>query len=485
MSHNNYTVNKISDVEYRIDSNTKQGMNVPCTIYADESLLKKMQTDRTIYQAINVTHLPGLYKHVIVLPDGHEGYGFPIGGVAASDAETGVVSPGGVGYDINCGVRLIRTSLHAQDVKSRLKDLLKLLYVSVPSGLGSKSKLRLNTGELNKVLSEGVNWAIANGYGQTKDAEFCEENGSMKNADPSQVSNIAKKRGSPQLGSLGSGNHFIEIQYVDKIFDKEAASIYGISEEKQIMVLVHTGSRGLGHQICSDYLKLIESSAHKYNIPLPDRELACAPITSKDAENYIGAMGAALNYAWSNRQMITHWVRKSFERIFQMSEDDLEMQLVYDVAHNIAKFEEHLIDGQRKKVIVHRKGATRAFPPGSSEIPDAYSSVGQPVLIPGSMGTSSWVLRGTLESMKSSFGSTAHGAGRIMSRGAAIRAFPPQAVKQRLEDKGISIEAASWKGISEEAPEAYKDVEAVVNVSHKAGIATKVARLIPLGVVKG
>jgi tRNA-splicing ligase RtcB len=485
MSQSRFPIKRISAVEHRIEAGFKPDMKVPVTIYASDELLAKMLTDRTIDQAVNVAHLPYLYKHVIVLPDGHEGYGFPIGGVAASDAENGVVSPGGVGYDINCGVRLIRTNLAEDQVRSHLKELLQTLYKMVPSGLGSQAIIKLSPSELDYVLTDGVKWAISKGYGWEQDKEMCEEQWVMKGADPSAVSNTAKSRGAPQLGSLGSGNHFLEVQKVDKIFDREAASRYGITDEKQIVVLVHTGSRGLGHQVCSDYLRIIEATSKKYGINLPDRELACAPIYSKEAENYMKAMAASLNFAWSNRQMITHWVREAFRKVFKMKEEDLGMKLVYDVAHNIAKFEYHNIDGSIKKVIVHRKGATRAFPPGSEAIPQQYRDVGQPVLIPGSMGTSSWVLKGTEKAMALSFGSTAHGAGRMLSRAAAVRAYTADRIKRELESKGVFIEAASWRGVAEEAPAAYKNVDEVAEVSHEVGIATKVARLVPLGVVKG
>ncbi|MEM3437927.1 MAG: RtcB family protein [Nitrososphaerales archaeon] len=480
-----YPISKISDVEYKIEMSAREGMKVPVTIYADENLLSKMLTDRTIDQAVNVSFLPGVYKHVIVLPDGHEGYGFPIGGVAATDFDSGVISPGGVGYDINCGVRLIRTNLTEKEVRPKLKELLRELFKAIPSGLGSTGQIKLSIGQLDQVLSDGVRWAIQNGYGWEEDAEFCEENGTMKGADPSKVSSTAKSRGAPQLGSLGSGNHFLEVELVDKIFDKDAANKFGITQIGQVAVLIHTGSRGLGHQVCSDYLRVMEVAIRKYNIYLPDRELACAPNNSKEAEDYKKAMAAALNYAWSNRQMITHWARKAFEKVFKASEEDLGMKLVYDVAHNIAKVEEHFVNGEKKKVIVHRKGATRAFPPGSMAIPSAYRDIGQPVLIPGSMGTASWLLVGTPKAMNLSFGSTAHGAGRMMSRAASVKAHPASEIKKKLESIGIFIEAASWKGIAEEAPEAYKDVDAVAEVSHKVGIATKVARLIPIGVVKG
>ncbi len=478
-------VKRISDVEYRIDPIESKGMRVPVTIYANEELLSKMLSDRTIQQAMNVATLPGVQKHVVVLPDGHEGYGFPVGGVAAMSVEDGVISPGGVGYDINCGVRLIRTDLDEKDVRPRLKELVNELFRAVPSGVGSEGVVKLSNAELDEVLTEGVYWAIRNGYGWSEDAEVCEENGRMRGADPSKVSNMARKRGSPQLGTLGSGNHFLEVQKVDKIYDESAAKAMGIEHEGQVTVLIHCGSRGLGHQICSDYLRVSESALKRYGITLPDRELACVPNSSQEGEAYRKAMYAALNFAWSNRQMITHWTRKAFERVFNMSESDLEMRLVYDVAHNIAKVEEHKIDGSLKQVVVHRKGATRAFPADRPELPEKYRALGQPVLIPGSMGTASWILLGNPRSMELTFGSTAHGAGRTMSRAAAKRSYTAQEVQRRLEGRGIYIKALTREGVVEETPEAYKDVDAVADVSHRVGIATKVARLIPLGVIKG
>ena len=484
-----FGMHKISDVEYQIDASAKPGMRVPVTIYANETLLAKMETDRTIDQAINVAHLPGIKKHAIVLPDGHEGYGFPIGGVAATDFETGVISPGGVGYDINCGVRLIRTNLKESDARPKLRELARELYRSVPSGLGNVGALNLSNQQLDGVLSDGVRWALNNGYGVSSDLEYCEENGTMKHSDPSKVSGEAKKRGAKSLGTLGSGNHFLEVELVNKIFDRGAAKAFGIPDEGEVCVLMHTGSRGLGHQVCSDYLKIIDVAAPAFKIDLPDRELACAPAGSREAENYRLAMGSALNYAWTNRQLITHRVRSAFQRVFRMSESDLDMRLVYDVAHNICKVEEHSIDAdnpnKKSKVFVHRKGATRAFPKGSDAIPPEYRSIGQPVLIPGSMGTASWVLLGQEKSMEKSFGSTAHGAGRMMSRGAAIRTYPYETVKRDLETRGIVLESASKKGVTEEAPGAYKDVDAVADVSDKVGIGTKVVRLTPIAVVKG
>ena len=475
---------KIGENQYQIDADPNLGMNVPVKIYADEPLLQKMLSDRTIMQARNVASIPGIVSHSVVLPDGHEGYGFPVGGVAAMDAEEGMISPGGVGYDINCGVRLLRSNLTEQTVRSKLKDLVNDLFSSIPSGVGSKGAVRLTNSELDEVLVNGVNWAIDHGYGSSNDSDVCEENGKIANADPNKVSDKARKRGAPQLGSLGSGNHFLEIQKVAEIHDEEAANRMGI-KEGTITVLIHCGSRGFGHQVCSDYLRVAEQAMEKYNIHLPDRELACVPNNSEEGDSYRKAMFAALNFAWSNRQMITHWTRKSFERIFNQTESDLDMKLVYDVAHNIAKVEKHKVGGEERKLVVHRKGATRAFPSNRSEIPSKYRDLGQPVLVPGSMGTSSWILLGKPNSMDLSFGSTAHGAGRTMSRSKARRNFTEDYVKKSLNDKGIFIKALTRDGVVEETPEAYKDVDSVVNVSHNLGIASKVAKLVPIGVIKG
>ena len=478
-------IKKVGDVEYKIDSMPNGKMNVPVTIYADDSLLNKMVTDRTLGQAMNVATLPGVQKHVVVLPDGHEGYGFPVGGVAATDLNEGVISPGGVGYDINCGVRLIRTNLNEDDIRQKLKELVNELFDAIPSGVGSQGAFKLSSSDLDNVLTEGVNWAIKNNYGFKEDADTCEENGRIPDADPNKISAMARKRGAPQLGSLGSGNHFLEVQKVDKIFDKEAAERYGIEREGQATVMIHCGSRGYGHQVCTDYLRVSEIALRKYNIQLPDRELACVPNNSQEGESYRKAMNTALNFAWSNRQMITHWTRKTFEEVFNMSESDLDMRLVYDVAHNIAKVENHKVDGSSKDVVVHRKGATRAFPAGRKEVPSKYRDFGQPVIIPGSMGTASWILRGGHNSLDLTFGSTAHGAGRTMSRSAARRSYTPQGVQTKLQSSGIYVKAMTKQGVVEETPEAYKDVDSVVEVSHKIGIATKVARLVPLGVIKG
>lgn len=480
----NITPKKIGENQYQIDADSDLGMKVPVRIYADDQLLQKMLSDRTIFQARNVSSIPGILGQSVVLPDGHEGYGFPVGGVAAMDAKEGMISPGGVGYDINCGVRLLRSSLDEQTVRSKLKDLIADLFSSIPSGVGSKGAVKLKHSELDEVLVKGVNWAIDHGYGTLDDSDVCEENGQIQNADPGKVSDKARKRGAPQLGSLGSGNHFLEVQKVAEIHDEETASRMGI-KKGTVTVLIHCGSRGFGHQVCSDYLRVSEQSMEKYGINLPDRELACVPNTSEEGESYRKAMFAALNFAWSNRQMITHWTRNSFERVFNQTESDLDMKLVYDVAHNIAKVERHKVDGKDRDVVVHRKGATRAFPSNRAEIPSKYRDLGQPVLIPGSMGTASWILLGQPNSMDLSFGSTAHGAGRTMSRSKARRNYTENDVKKSLNDKGILIQALTRDGVVEETPQAYKDVDAVVNVSHNLGIATKVAKLVPIGVIKG
>lgn len=475
---------KIGNMTYKIEKDESLGMKVPVVIYANDQLLEKMMSDRTIKQAVNVSTIPGIVQNVVVLPDGHEGYGFPVGGVAAMDAEEGMISPGGVGYDINCGVRLLRTNLSEQQVRPKLKELVVDLFNSIPSGVGSKGAIKLSNTQLDEVLVQGVPWAVSNGYGRKEDADVCEENGHMENADPHKISEKARKRGAPQLGSLGSGNHFLEVQKVAEVHDEEAAKRLGI-KQGQVTILTHCGSRGFGHQVCSDYLRISEQALKKYHITLPDRELACVPNSSEEGESYRKAMFAALNFAWSNRQMITHWTRKSFERVFKQSESDLGMDLVYDVSHNIAKVEKHTIDGKEKSVVVHRKGATRAFPASRDEVPKKYRDIGQPVFIPGSMGTASWILLGKQNSMDLTFGSTAHGAGRTMSRTKARKNYTESQVKKYLSDKGIVVKALTRDGVVEETPQAYKDVDSIVNVSHELGIATKVAKLVPIGVIKG
>ena len=481
----NHEVVKEGDFRYVVKKDESKGMMVPVTIYADDSLISKMALDRTIDQAANVATLKGVVKHVVVLPDGHEGYGFPVGGVAGMDLEEGVISPGGVGYDINCGVRLIRTNLREKEVRPKLKDLVNELFNAIPSGVGSSSPRKVTGSELDDVLVQGVKWTVQNGYGWDSDIDVCEENGCMKGADPTSVSEHAKKRGGLQLGTLGSGNHFLEVQKVDKIFDERAARAMGI-EQDQVTVLIHCGSRGFGHQVCSDYLKISEKKIRDSGIRIVDRELACVPNNSKEGESYRKAMYSALNFAWSNRQMITHWTRDTFEKVMRMTEADLDMKLVYDVSHNIAKVERHAVDGEgTKDLVIHRKGATRAFPAGDSHIPDKYRDIGQPIFIPGSMGTASWILLGNSKSLELSFGSTAHGAGRTMSRSAARRNYTSDGVRKNLESRGVYIKALSREGMVEETPEAYKDVDSVVEVSHCLGIATKVARLVPIGVIKG
>ena len=484
-SQGKFPLEKIGNCMWRIPQYTS-GMRVPGMVFANESLLEKMQTDRTLWQCTNVAHLPGIYKYAVTLPDGHEGYGFPIGGVAATDYEDGVISPGGVGYDINCGVRLLSTSLSEKDVRPKLPQLANAIFANVPSGLGSRRKdFTLSNGDLNRLAVEGVQWLIDRGLGWAEDADHCEEGGCMKNADPSKVSPTAKKRGLTQIGTLGSGNHFLEIQKVDEICDSRRAKSFGIENEGQVTVMIHCGSRGYGHQVCSDYLRVMERAVHKYGIDLPDRELACAPGSSNEAGDYIQAMACAVNYAFSNRQAIMHWVRQSFQQVYREDPEKFGLELVYDVAHNIAKVETHEVDGGRKKVWVHRKGATRAFPAGHIAVPADYRSEGQPVLIPGSMGTSSWVLAGTEKAMGLSFGSTAHGAGRMMSRSAAKRKYWGGDIKNALEKRGIVVRAASASVLAEEADPAYKDVDVVAEVSDQVGIATKVARLVPIAVVKG
>ncbi len=476
---------KVNDYSWRIPK-YKTAMRVPGMVFANQELLEKMKTDRTLWQCVNVTQLPGIYKHAITLPDGHEGYGFPIGGVAATDYDEGVISPGGVGYDINCGVRLLTTNFSEKELRPKLAPLAETIFHNVPSGLGSRRKdLKISAGDLDRLEVEGVNWLIDQGLGWPEDAQHCEEHGCMPNANPDLVSNTAKSRGLTQIGTLGSGNHFLEIQKIDKIYNQKAAKTFGLEHEGQVTVMIHCGSRGFGHQVCSDYLRVMEHASQKYKIALPDRELACAPGNSKEAKDYFQAMTCAVNYAFSNRQAIMHWVRQSFQQVLHEDPEKFGLKLLYDVAHNIAKIENHTVDGTQKKVWVHRKGATRAFPPGHPDVPADYRSEGQPVLIPGSMGTSSWVLVGSQKAMDLTFGSTAHGAGRMMSRSAAKRQYWGGDIKASLEKRGIVVRAASASVLAEEADPAYKNVDVVVDVSDKVGIATKVARLVPLAVIKG
>lgn len=617
------TLKKIDDYRYEIPSDYKGAkgnlkMRTPGLIYASEKLIESIRKDNAPEQVANVATLPGIVGKSMAMPDIHWGYGFPIGGVACMDAEEGVISPGGVGYDINCisgeskilmgdgglgeiknvdmgekvyvfnkekgvieksdvslilekqdkifevttktgyllrltldhpiftpygmkklkylnvgefigtyhegfkfdlikkikpkgtgnvfdmgvsskhhnfiannfvvsncGVRLVKTNLTVKDVSPKIKEIVDSMFNNVPSGVGSRGKIKLDMNQLDEVLENGAGWAVNNGYGWSEDLDYLEENGCMKNAGSSKVSNFAKQRGMPQLGSLGGGNHFLEIDRVDEIYDEKTAKVFGIEHKDQIMVLIHTGSRGCGHQICTDSLKEMERAVKKYSINLPDGQLACAPVNSPEAENYFKSMACGANYAWANRQMIVHWVRESFEKVFNRKPEDLGMHIVYDVCHNIAKLEEHIVDGKRRKLYVHRKGATRAFPKEHPDIPKKYKAVGQPVLIPGDMGTASYVLVGTETGMKETFGSTCHGAGRVMSRHEALRRWRTEDIKREMDKKHIYVHSASKNVLVEEAPDAYKNVDDVVNITDGAGISLKVAKLKPLGVVKG
>jgi len=476
-------VRKLSENEWEIPVGHIPNMRVPGRLFVSQSLLEGIDPG-TIDQIANVATLPGIQKYSMAMPDAHLGYGFAIGGVAAFDVEEGIISPGGVGFDINCGVRLIRTNLQKEEVVPNIKKLTDELFSNIPAGVGSKSRIRASDQELDSAFLEGANWAVEAGYGVEADVKHCEANGSMEGADPSQVSTKARKRGKPQLGTLGSGNHFLEVQYVDKIYDQEIASTFGL-QEGQVTVMIHCGSRGAGHQICTDHLKELSQAVKNYKIEIPDKQLACAPAQSREAQNYFKAMLCAANYAWANRQIITHWTRESFEKVFGRDADDLGMDLLYDVAHNVAKLEKHIVDGKKKEVYVHRKGATRAFPPGHPEVPAVYRDVGQPVLIPGSMGTPSYILCGSEEAMNVSFGSACHGAGRVMSRAHAKKEFRGQSIKENLEARGITVRATHPSVIAEEAPDVYKSSSEVVNVVHELGIARKVARVLPLGVTKG
>lgn len=460
-------------------------MKVPAHVYANDFLIESIKNDKTLDQITNVACLKGVVKHVIALPDAHQGYGFCIGGVAATKYEDGAISPGGIGYDINCGVRLLRTNLKSQEIKADLLNLVNAMFKNVPSGLGSKGKLKVNYNDLDKVLENGVNWAIENEFGWEEDRKFCEENGRLSGANAIKVSRKAKERGIKQIGSLGSGNHFLEIQEVNEIYDKSIAKTLGIEEIGQVTVMIHTGSRAMGHQICTDYLRIIERAMHKYGTIIPDRELASINADTPEAEDYLSAMACAANFAWCNRQLITHWVREAFKEVLNKYPIQFDLNLIYDLAHNILKREEYEVDGKKMKLNIHRKGATRSFPPNHPQIPQKYKSVGQPVLIPGTMGTASYLCVGTPESMKLSFGSTAHGAGRQLSRSAAKRRYWGGKIKEQLHARGIIVKSASMQVLAEEASPAYKDIDQVVQVSHDLKIVKKIVRLVPLGIVKG
>lgn len=462
---------KISEFEWLLPKGARDRMNVDAKIIADKRLIDAME-DAAVEQLTNVACLPGVVEPVIGLPDMHWGYGLPMGAVGAFDAEDGIISAGLCGFDINCGINLIRTNLTAAEVKAKVRELVPQLFDAVPVGVGSKSRLRLSPAELDEVLKRGVDWAVEKGYVTSEDQKATEENGRMDGADPLKVSDLAKKRGGPQLGTLGAGNHFLEIQEVTHVLDKKTAETWGISGPGQVMIMIHCGSRGLGHQVATDYLKIQEQAVKKYGIWLPDSQLACAPVKSKEGQDFFAAMKAAVNYSFANRAVMTKWIREVFEKVFGKGWEEMDMKTVYAIAHNIVKLEEHVVRGEKRKLYVHRKGATRSFPD-------------LPVIIAGSMGTSSYLLRGTEKAMEKTFGSSAHGAGRSMSRNAAIKRFWGGKVKEELLKKGIVSHAPHPKSLAEEAPEAYKDVEIVVDSVHGAGISTKVARMAPLGVIKG
>jgi tRNA-splicing ligase RtcB (3'-phosphate/5'-hydroxy nucleic acid ligase) len=477
-------LNKRNEFEWEIPQSFRHDMRVPVRIFATRKLLDSVMQDRSLEQAINAATLPGLVGQVLVMPDMHQGYGFPIGGVAATRYPEGVISPGGIGYDINCGVRLLASNIEHESTQPFYDDLVSALNHFCPSGVGKKGKINLSEQEINRVCKEGSRWALKTGYATQADIRRTEESGQLEGADPSKVSARAKERGRPQLGTLGAGNHFIEVDVVDQLYDHKAAQVMGL-EEGNLVVQIHTGSRGFGHQICSDYVREFQSAIKQYGIQLPDRELVCAPLDSPEGQDYLAAMRSAANYAFANRQVLAHLARQAFESVLAGKVSNWQLFQVYDIAHNMGKIETHSIDGHPTKVCVHRKGATRAFGPGSPGLPEEYQKIGQPVLVPGSMGTASWVLVGTATSMERSFGSSCHGAGRVMSRKQAKKTVKGQQLHKDLEKQGIHIRAGSMAGLAEEAPQAYKDVDEVVEIVSGAGIARKVARLIPVAVVKG
>jgi len=477
---------KLDNFRWKIPQSYKPGMRVPGLIYANEQLLTGIINDKAPEQVANVSFLPGVVKYSLAMPDIHWGYGFPIGGVAATDPENkGVISPGGVGYDINCGVRLVRSDLILDDLKPRLEMLMNSLFNNIPSGVGSGGDIKAGPKDEEEIFLKGAAWAVQKGYGVKDDLEFTEDKGFMEGADPSIVSKRAYERGRDQSGTLGSGNHFLEIQVIDEIYDGEKASAFGLFKG-QITMMIHSGSRGLGYQICDDYVKSMAGCLDKYGISVPDRQLACAPLNSPEGKAYLASMKCAANYAWVNRQCLMHLARDVFEKVFNKSWKSMGLKLVYDVAHNIAKMEKHKADGKEKTLCVHRKGATRAFPPEHADLPGAYKKAGQPVIIPGDMGTFSYVLAGAAGSMEETFGSTCHGAGRCLSRSSAIRACAGRNIDKELFNKsGIIVRAKARSTLAEEAPDAYKDISEVVNVVHGAGLSIKVARMRPLGVIKG
>jgi tRNA-splicing ligase RtcB len=484
MALNRQNFTRINDYVWEIPTRHRSDMRVPVRVYADDELLEDALGDRSLEQAMNVASLPGLVEHVLVMPDVHQGYGMPIGGVMAAQVPDGIISPGAVGYDINCGVRLLASHVSHEEIADWIGDLATALYRNCPSGVGSEGHFKLSHEEFNEVLTKGSKWALKHGHARRDDLDHTEEFGTMPGADPGTVSQRAVERGRPQIGTLGAGNHFIEVDEVMAVFDEEAARVVGLFPG-QIVVQIHCGSRGFGHQVCTDYVSQFQSAVRKYGIQLPDRELVCAPLDSPEGKDYFGAMACAANYAFANRQALAHDVRLSFEEVLAGHVRDFDLHQVYDIAHNMAKIEDHRIGDKTIKVCVHRKGATRAFGPGSDVLPPDLKPIGQPVLIPGSMGTASWVLLGTTGSMEQTFGSTCHGAGRVMSRAQAKREIRGEKLRDELKGRGIAVRAGSMPGLAEEAPQAYKDVDRVIEVVSKAGIARKVARLEPVAVIKG
>ena len=475
---------RIGEFAWEIPTDFKAGMRVPGLVFADDQLIEAAGQDRALEQVANVAFLQGIVSRSLAMPDIHWGYGFPIGGVAAFDERTGVVSPGGVGFDISCGVRLLKTSLTEGDVRPRLRDLMATMAANIPRGLGTRGRIHSTEAVLRKVFKGGGRQLVAMGYGREDDVEHTERGGVYPGADPARVSDRAYQRGADQLGTLGSGNHFLEVQVVEKVFRADVARAFGL-EEGQVTVMIHSGSRGLGHQVCTDYLQVMDGVVKRLGWELPDRQLACAPLGSSEARDYLAAMACACNYAIGNRQALMHWTRTSFEQFFKASDSALGLDLLFDVSHNVARMETHQVDGKERRVCVHRKGATASFPAGHPEVPAPYREVGQPVLIPGDMGTHSYVLVGTETAMKESFGSTCHGAGRTMSRSKAKKMIRGPELKERLERQGIVVMAGNVKLLAEEAPEAYKDVTRVVDVCQGAGLSDKVAMLRPMGVLKG
>ena len=471
--------------KYRVRIPRQGSMITDGIVYVDTAMMPHPQEEQSLQQVANVACLPGIVGNSLAMPDIHWGYGFPIGGVAAFDMDSGVVSPGGVGYDINCGVRLMQTALTRPEIEGKLRDLVEALFVNIPSGVGSKrTDMKLSTKDEKNVFIKGARWAVEKGFGYADDLSHIEEHGAIPDADPDIISDHALERGRPQLGTLGSGNHFVEIDYVEEVYDNAIAEALGLCKDT-ITISIHSGSRGLGYQICDDFIKVMLKASQKYGIALPDKQLCCAPIKSAEGRSYLAAMACAANYAFANRQMMSHWVRESFEKVLRASPKALQMKLVYDVCHNIAKIETHLVGGKQKQLCIHRKGATRAFPAHHPQVPDDYQETGQPVLIPGDMGRYSYVLVGTERAMEETFGSSCHGAGRVMSRHQAIKAAKGRSITREMENRGIYVRASGRETLVEEMPDAYKDVSQVVEIVHNAGIGKKVVKLRPLGVMKG